>query len=364
MVQPDQTRDPVKRLAVEIKRLQQRITTLEQGGFRIPILDADPVAADPTSMWMFNDGRLRARDASDRLREWGPMHSFALQMTGAWPTAVPGPTSGTAFTLSAGGTLRGIAIASGFSTLSSTPITVQVYIDGTLVATSQLNNSVSTGVHLTTNAAAFAIALDAGVHYLYFRQTSGTSNAGDFGAAFGVISPDPGAALTSDPKPVVPTPHQHQVVYAPLDATCFCPVHGVEDDLYFGDLDATHGERLLMFTFDWATIQSDLAGATIDAVELDAGTLEAFGPQVQIAWGGHAEATMPAVYHQVYEDVWRDTWPQVGGFGWRTMPQWFGKSLRDGVITGLVVNQPSTSAAFYGRLDPDVSLRITYSHAH
>lgn len=249
MVQPDQTRDPVERLAVEIRRMQARITTLERGGLRIPILDADPAADDPTTLWMFNDGRLRGRDAEGRVREWA-----------------------------------------------------------------------------TTT---------------------------------------PGATTSGDPKPAVLTPHLHATVYSATGLQCYCPVHGKEDPLYFGQESSTHGERLVMVFLDDATIRADLAGATVQQVEMSARTLQAFGAAgVDIAWGAHAEAAEPATYKQKYEAVWTDHWPQVGGDDWRTMPNWFGVSLRDDVIRGLVVNQPSTSNLYFGRLDSTLSLRITYTHAH
>lgn len=226
--------------------MRQRVETLERWGFRVPVLDEDPAATEPINLWMFNDGRLRGRDADGTIREW-------------------------------------------------------------------------------------------------------QGNA-------------PGSSTSSNPKPAVQTPHLHQTAWAATDSQCFCPVHGLEDPLYFGELDATHGERLVMFLLP--NIATELSGATVQQVELQARTLDAYQAQVEIAWGGHAESALGASYHQQYEDVWRDTWPQVGGDTWRIMPRWFGEALRDGDITGLVVNQPSTSKSFYGRLDTALSIRITYSHAH
>lgn len=246
MVQPDQTRDPVARLATELRWMKHRLKQLERGSLVVPVLDEDPDADDPTNLWLLNDGRLRGRDAEGRIREW--------------------------------------------------------------VATA------------------------------------------------------PGSSTSSDPKPAVLTPHLHQQTYEATDSACYCPVHGVEDPLYFGRVNATHGERRVMFMLPDTT--ADLAGASIQRVELSVRTLEAHQTQVEIAWGAHDEAALGGTYHQRYEDVWRDTWPEVGGDEWRPMPRWFGEALRDSTITGLVVNQPSTSPAYYGRLDTALSLRITYTHAH
>ncbi len=226
--------------------MQARLDALERWGFRVPILDDDPSVDDPINLWMFNDGRLRGRDADGTIRQW----------------------------------------------------------------------------------------------------TNDT----------------PGSSTSANPKPAVLTPHLHQTTWAASDSQDYCPVHGLETPLYFGQYDATHGERLVMFLLP--DIATELTGASIRQVELQAKTLDANQAQVEIAWGGHAETSLGGTYHQQYEDVWRDTWPQVGGDTWRTMPNWFGEALRDGDITGLVVNQPSTSKAYYGRLDSVLNLRITYTHAH
>jgi hypothetical protein len=249
MVQPDQTRDPVARLAAELNRLRQRVKAMEDGGLKVPILDEDPSADDPTNLWLFNDGRLRGRDASGNIREWVP-------------TA-------------------------------------------------------------------------------------------------------PGSSTSGTPKPPTLTPHLHATTYAATDAAAFCPEHGVELELNFGFLSPAHNERLVMVIFDDATIRADLAGATIHGIEISARTLDSYLVDgVEIAWGGHNESALPGAYSQQYEDVWRDTWPRIGGEEYREMPRWFGRALRDDDIRGLVINQPSTAQSYAGRLDPAVSLRITYSHAH
>jgi hypothetical protein len=48
-------------LANELMDLRAQVDAVRETGFRIPVLNADPPAGDPTNVWLFADGRLRVR---------------------------------------------------------------------------------------------------------------------------------------------------------------------------------------------------------------------------------------------------------------------------------------------------------------
>ena len=176
----------------------------------------------------------------------------------------------------------------------------------------------------------------------------------------------PGGSTSTNLKPAASRPHQHQSTYSATDAACYCPVHGKESQLFYGQIDSTHGERRVMFAFDSATIRSDLNGATVRKVEMKVRNLHSHGNGgVDIHWGGHrADDPLAATYSAAYRDVWSDRWPRVGGDDWREMPQWFGRAFRDDLIRGLTIDQPSSSLGFYGLIHSALDLRVTYTHKH
>jgi hypothetical protein len=172
------------------------------------------------------------------------------------------------------------------------------------------------------------------------------------GSSDGGSAPGPGAPVTN-----VST-------WSADDANCYCPEHGIETALYYGRWSATHNERRLMFGFDATAIRNAItANGVILKVEMRVTNLHS-NPNsgVYITWGGHNIDNLPGSFSQRYANVWKSKWPKVGGYTWRVMPVWFGTAFRDGLIRGLTVDQPSTSNTYYGQLQNNLQLRITYTN--
>lgn len=70
--------DPYSEISRQIIELQRQVRELQTSQvFRIPVLSADPPVTDPINMWMFPDGRIRARHLNPAgsafvTREWVP----------------------------------------------------------------------------------------------------------------------------------------------------------------------------------------------------------------------------------------------------------------------------------------------------
>lgn len=173
----------------------------------------------------------------------------------------------------------------------------------------------------------------------------------------------PGGSTSTVPKPPAVSMFQHQTTWESDEASCYCPVHGVEGLMYYGQLDTTHGERRLMYGFDDAAIRTALLDSVVRKVELRATNLHAYRDDgVSIRWGGHSAGSLGSAFSQNYPGVWSGNWPSVGGGTWRTIPNWFGTALKDDLIRGLTVDQPTTSPSYYGQLSQGISLRITYTN--
>lgn len=305
MTQPEQSTDPSTRLAARLAKWEARLTALERRGQRIPILDDDPGPDDYTNIWMLNDGRLRVKDAQGNVHEFVP----AVDYRPVVPTFASDP-----------------AVSTGW----------RAWLNG---ATGQLRVYNSSNVVKQYNAVAATAAPD-----------GGTGSAG--------------GSTTTVPKPAVVQRTTHVSVWSADDANCYCPVHGVESDLYYGRYSATHGERRLMFGFDATAIRSAITSqGWILKIELKVTNLHSYANSgIQIHWGGHNIDTLGSGFSQRYADVWMGHWPKSGGGTWRVIPTWFGEALRDGLIRGLTVDQPSASISYYGLLRSDLQLRITYSN--
>lgn len=80
--------DPIEQLAARISTLEARIHDLERQPMILPVRESDPPETDPTNIWMFPDGRIRAR----HLNVAGTAYT-----TREWVTSAPGSgTSGSA----------------------------------------------------------------------------------------------------------------------------------------------------------------------------------------------------------------------------------------------------------------------------
>jgi len=170
------------------------------------------------------------------------------------------------------------------------------------------------------------------------------------------------AAPPADPQPATLTK-----TYAVDWAQSYCDVHGVETGtpgVWYGDsFDGAHLARKIMLGLPDATIRADLAGATIEKVELTASNLDAGQSQVYLHWGLHNQDTAPGAYSAMRRDAHLDYWPRAGAGDapWRRVHTAFGEWLRDNAAKGLTIDQPG-GAGNSGQLDwTSVRLRITYT---
>jgi hypothetical protein len=303
----DQTGDPVEQLAALIGDLRDRLRLLEERGFRVPELEADPPADDPTNAWVLADGRL------------------------CWRT------------------LDGI-------THRVYPEAQRVYP----ILSRSSNPAALTGIDYYRNTTADELRI---------RRPDGTwgavalggSTSGEGGGNTG------GGSTSTKPKPSDPTPKKFVRTYPATWARIFCATHGVETGgkLYFGTFPgSSHGMRKIMIGFDDAAIRSDLSGSTIRSVELTMLNTHAWSNSgIDVHFGAHNRSAPPADFSAVRRNAWDGHWPKVGkGKEWRGIADWFGRALRDGNIRGLTIDQPSGSAAYYGQVDwSSVRLRIGYT---
>jgi hypothetical protein len=304
----DQSGDPADQLAALIQSLSDRIRTLEERGFRAPVMESDPPADDPTNAWMLADGRL------------------------CWRT------------------LDGV--------------THRVYPEGQRVYPilhRSADPAASTGIDYYRNS---------GSDELRVRRPDGTwaSYASAVAASGGEGGGNTGGGSTSTkPKPSDPTPKKYVRTYPATWARTFCATHGVETggQLYYGTYPgSSHGMRRIMLGFNDSTIRSDLSGSTIRSVELTMLNTHSWPDSgVNVHFGAHNRSTAPAGFAAVRRNVWKGHWPKVGkSQEWRRTADWFGWNLRDGNIRGLTIDQPSASQAYYGQIEwSSVRLRIAYT---
>lgn len=113
----------------------------------------------------------------------------AQQYNGAWNTAVPGPTTGSAFTVLGGGMLRGVVAASGYVTAGNINLQIQAWIDGNNIGNMESILTNAANVRLQAAPLAFGYALGPGTHYMYFRLVAGSTGIDDRGSFFGIVTP-------------------------------------------------------------------------------------------------------------------------------------------------------------------------------
>lgn len=85
MVTREQFPGGLQALSNAISRLREELAGLREKGFRVPVLAADPPTGDPTTMWLFPDGRLRVRMPDGAVRE------VTLTATGSASSSVAKP---------------------------------------------------------------------------------------------------------------------------------------------------------------------------------------------------------------------------------------------------------------------------------
>ncbi|HEU5032695.1 MAG TPA: hypothetical protein VFV01_47785 [Spirillospora sp.] len=273
----------------------------------IPILDDDPPADDPTNLWAFDDGRLRFRGSDGTVHEFVPLvdQGYRIKTLASTPAA----STGIDFWVGTGGTFH------------------VRQADGTVL------NFQPTNLHTSTSG-------------------GGSTDGG---------------GTTTKTKQVDTAPKTYRRTWDASWGRIICPVHGVElgSHLRYGRYDSTHGERRIMIGLPDADIRSSLAGAKVKKVELHMVNTDSYSHSgIEVYFGGHNQSGPPNGYSSVREQVVHGHWPESGGGTyWRSNSDmlWFGQRLRDNVIKGLTINQPSGSLSYYGEMAwASVRLRITY----
>lgn len=124
------------------------------------------------------------------------------------------------------------------------------------------------------------------------------------------------------------------------------------------------GQQRSMLGFDTAAIVAALAGARVSGVELYWANLDAATASVTIHLGAHTSALPPATLQRTRTDV---ALFETGATeqDWHSIDPWVGEALRDGVISGLTVDQPDSHllsgyAAGVGSGYAVPTLRIAY----
>lgn len=143
--------------------------------------------------------------------------------------------------------------------------------------------------------------------------------------------------------PSDPLPELAEATYSAVWGRAFCDTHGVEDVPFPGygdDIATTHGYRTIMIGFDANAIQTDLAGATIDTVELSFTNVDAYTDQVSLHVGWHMQTVLPSAYSAVRADAAVLEYPRAGQL-WSRVDDAFGFGLRDGLFKGLTIEQPA-----------------------
>lgn len=110
----------------------------------------------------------------------------AINFTGAYASAVPGPSDGVAFTCRAG-ILRGSFTATAYNSVS-TGIQVGLYVDTVSIGSCLLASAHAVNQHVELSTLVFAIPMYAGTHRMYARILAGTSDVNDRGSFQGSIT--------------------------------------------------------------------------------------------------------------------------------------------------------------------------------
>lgn len=138
---------------------------------------------------------------------------------------------------------------------------------------------------------------------------------------------------------------------------------------YQGRYSATNGNQYSMIGFDDATIRSNLAGATINKVELYLNNNHFYsnsGGNAVI--GTHNQTTLSGSHSssQITDNI-QQTHFDLGQAKWITIPNSIGNALRDNTAKGIALGPgPTTSQSYYGYFagngeSGEPQLRITYT---
>lgn len=161
--------------------------------------------------------------------------------------------------------------------------------------------------------------------------------------------------------PADPMPQRFQNDYPATWGAAYCPLHGQElgPNVGYGTSE-DHGTRRIMLGF--ASAVDDLDGAVIREVSLRFSNTAATADPVPISVGVHNSASPPAQFGGTRRDVSVSDWPAVGyGDEYHILSTFIGRSLQDGTIRGLTIDQPE-GVQFAGTMRWDTAtLRVAYT---
>lgn len=299
-------RDYVDRLGAELKLLRAEVNALKAGNtFMVPTLDADPAVDDPCNFYGYGDGRMMHKTPD------GVIHQIVPTDDADWHPDVP--------------------------TRSTDP-------------------AASTGIDIWVrgDTRKLCVRTPSGVWRIPFEGTGTSANS----------ATKVRKATTNKAKPADKPPRRKQRTFDATWSGNWCAGHdrweGGEDE--YGYWSATHGERKVMIGFDDAAIRTELVGAKIIRVEVFLANVHAYrNSGVDIHLGGHSNSGRPGSYSGIVaRSVSRRHFGKSEA-GWVTVSDWFGPRFRDGVVRGLIIDQPSRSRALYGAVNANrTKVRFTY----
>jgi len=272
-------------LVNRIVALEEQLEAERGRAFRVPVVDADPDPDDPTNLWLFADGRLRARLPDGTVVDFTEYPKV--------PILAADPTTATGINMWLRASDRQLRIRM--------PNGVAGYTTATAGA------GTTTGSAPTTSSKPKPARVQ--------RKTYRTTWDADWSQSYR----GGGAQRTDD-----------------------------DNLLYYGRISSVHDEQKSMIGFPHGSIQAALSGASIRKVEFWMNNLHAyFNAGVDVHFGAHGQASKPGSYSIRNRNVTTRHFgkPQAK---WVTLSNWFGTAFRDGLIKGVNLDQPGTSLSYYG----------------
>lgn len=144
------------------------------------------------------------------------------------------------------------------------------------------------------------------------------------------------------------------------------------DDIFQGQYDGTNGNQKSIIGFDWATIQSDLAGATVKKITITLKNKHWYnnaGGTIVLGTHNSSASSAPSTCPTLNNDLNRfSAWPKLATWEVTIDTTDFGVALKNGTAKGICIGPgPSTSHEYYGYFagSNDSSgkpkIKITYS---
>lgn len=303
-------------LGEQLSEILRRLESLEKRGMRIPTVDQDPIEEDPAGLWAFNDDRIRRRRQDGSVAQYLPDSSLLDYVDAAVSYRV-------------------------IPTVSSTPM---AGINAWILAS---NGNLQ-------------VRLPSGAILSYAPTVPGAVLAG------GSNPTRPGSLpISGVPLLVEPTSEKTYDEIIAADWAATYDGSGVYREtgaeLHYGQAvgsEASFGSQKVMVSFQSAATM--LAGAQIEDVEIISEVLSTQGTSgSSLYFGTHSATSQPASYENRSVNNFR-VLTDTGHSLRARISTTFGEQLRDGVITGFVIDQPSDSQAYHGSISRDVYLRLVY----